>query len=150
VGMLKYIYKYYVSVLLANNNGVNNRYDYGLLNNLFNIYTELVYRYKKNKQPYITEFCIFTNINREVLYNIRYGLTKKASYIDIQNVKRWFTECEQGLLNTDTVGSIFRLKSMFGYNDNLPQVPADQLGPVMAAGELPDLSIAKIAKKPDK
>ena len=140
VDMLKYIYRYYVSVLLDNKDKYNNRYDYDLLNKLFNIYTQLVYRYKKNKQPYINEFCIFLNIDRSILYSIRNGSIKKASPTDIANVKRWFQECEQGLLNTDTVGSIFRLKSMFNYNDNLAPVPIEMQNQTLTANQLPDLS----------
>ena len=140
VDMLKYIYRYYVSILLDNNDKYNNRYDYSLLNKLFNIYTQLVYRYKKNKQPYINEFCIFLNIDRSILYSIRNGSIKKASSTDISNVKRWFAECEQSLLNTDTVGSIFRLKSMFNYNDNLAPVPIEMQNQTLTANQLPDLS----------
>lgn len=136
VDMLKYIYRYYVQSLL----GDITRYDYKLLNDLFNIYTSLVYRYKKNKQPYINEFCIFVNIDRTMLFRIRQGDIKKATPDDIHNVKRWFQECEQGLLNTDTVGSIFRLKSMFNYNDNLAPVPIELQNQTLTANQLPDLS----------
>ena len=137
VGMLKYIY----------NNGYSNRYDYGLLDKLFYIYTDLVYRYKKNKQPYILEYCIFVNVDRTVLYNVRNGVSKKATLEDIHNVKRWFTECENALLNTDTVGAIFRLKSMYGYNDNLAPVHNDGGGAMLSVDQLPDL---KTEKLPDK
>ena len=146
VGMLKYIYRQYVFSILRNNKGVNNRYDYKLLDNLFNIYTDLVYRYKKNKQPYINEFCIFLNLNRDNLYNIRYGNVKKATPDDIQSVKRWFVECEQGLLNTDSVGAIFRLKSMFNYNDNLAPVPIGLQAAALTADQLPDFKQLNIAK----
>lgn len=147
VDMLKYIYRYYVIVLL--NNGEYKdvlRYDYKVLNDLFSIYTSLVYRYKKNKQPYINEFCIFVNIDRTMLYRIRQGDIKKATSTDISNVKRWFQECEQGLLNTDSIGSIFRLKSMFNYNDNLAPVPIEMQNQVLNANQLPDLS-AKSSEK---
>ena len=150
IDMLKYIYRYYVCILLDNKHNVNNRYDYKILDNLFNIYTSLVYKYKKNKQPYINEFCLFVNISRETLYNIRYGQVKKASPEDLQNVKKWFTECEQGLLNTDTVGSIFRLKAMFNYNDNLAPVPIELQNQVLSANQLPDLGQKVIEDKGGK
>ena len=140
VGMLKYIYRYYLSSVLNNNNSNGNRYNYDLLDKLFYIYTRLVYKYKKNKQPYIIEFTLFVNVGRETLYNIRYGNTKKASDEIIQKVKKWFSECEMGLLNTDTVGSIFRLKSMYGYNDNLAPVPLELQSPVLNAAQLPKLT----------
>lgn len=155
VDMLKYIYRYYVKYLLGNTDDKEIfRYDYKLLNELFYIYTKLVYLYKKNKQPYINEFCIFVNIDRTMLYRIRQGQVKKATATDIFNVKKWFEECEQALLNTDTVGSIFRLKSMFNYNDNLAPVPIELQTQVLSAAQLPKLS--KVAnsgvieeKKPD-
>jgi len=145
VDMLKYIYREYVSIILNNNNGYNNRYDYKTIDILFNTYTQLVYKYKKNKQPNIVEFTVFINIDRQVLYNLKNGLIKKSSDIDIQNAKRWFSECENSLLNNDSVASIFKLKAMFNYNDNLAPIPIELQGPAMTAAELPDLSIAKIA-----
>lgn len=150
VGMLKYIYKNYLCIVLDNNKGGANRYDYKVLNNIFNIYTDLVYRYKQNKRPSILEYTLFTHVDRNILYNAAAGLTKKLSQEDVDNIKRWFTECENQLTNGSSVFEIFLLKSQYRYNDNLPQIPIEQAGPVMAAGELPDLSIQKIAKKNDK
>ena len=139
--MLKYIYRYYIKVLLDNGDYKDIlRYDYSILNQLFYIYTSLVYRYKKNNQPYINEFCIFCNIDRTMLYRIRQGYIKRATKTDIFNVQKWFEECEQGLLNTDTVGSIFRLKSMYGYNDNLSAVPIEMQNNALSVKQLPDLS----------
>ena len=89
---------------------------------------------------------IFVNIDRTMLYRIRQGDIKKATSTDISNVKRWFQECEQGLLNTDSIGSIFRLKSMFNYNDNLAPVPIEMQNQVLNANQLPDLS-AKSSEK---
>ena len=141
VGMLKYIYRYYVKFLLGNTEYKDiYRYDYKILNDLFHIYTNLVYNYKKNKQPYINEFCIFVNIDRTMLYRIRQGDVKKATQTDIENIKKWFSECEQALLNTDSVGSIFRLKAMFNYNDNLAPIPVEMQGTVLSVSQLPDLS----------
>lgn len=141
VGMLKYIYKYYLSILLGNKNRVPaNGYDYILLDDLFNIYTDLVYRYKKNKQPNIIEYCLFTNIDRTMLYRIRQGEVKKATFSDIHNVKRWFSECENSLLNNDSVSSIFKLKAMFNYNDNLAPVPIELQSQALSINQLPDLT----------
>jgi hypothetical protein len=148
VDMLKYIYKVYLGDILNNktyNAGV--RYDYSLLNKIFNIYTSLVYRYKQNKRPSILEYSLFVNIERHVLYNIANGITKKATPDDVHNVKSWFLECENQLTNGSSVFEIFLLKSQYRYNDNLAPIPIESQGPALSAGELPDLSIAKIANK---
>lgn len=148
VDMLKYIYYSYVGDVLNNKtNSTGHRYNYKELDNLFNIYTSLVYKYKQNKRPSILEFSIFINIDRNTLYNIAAGNYKKASPDDINNVKRWFSECENSLTNGGSVFEIFLLKSQYRYNDNLAPVPIESQGAVLSAGELPDLSIAKIAKK---
>ena len=145
VDMLKYIYKHYLVTVLDNTHKQNNRYDYSLLNDIFNIYTSLVYRYKDNKRPSILEFTIFTHIERSMLYNAAAGLNKKLTALEIDNIKRWFTECENQLTNGSSVFEIFLLKSQYRYNDNLAPVPIESQGPALSAGELPDLSIAKIA-----
>lgn len=160
VGMLKKIYQVYVKDLikasLINNNNI---YDIGLLNELFNVYTMLVYTYKQSSQPNILEFCIFIHINPNLINNIRYGIVdsrlynnnnnnyyvgsidiKNLSQEDIENVKLWFTECENGLVNGKTIFDIFKLKSMYGYNDNLAAVPVEMQSGLLTAAELPDLS----------
>lgn len=151
VDMLKYIYRVYLGDILNNktyNAGV--RYDYSLLNKIFNIYTSLVYRYKQNKRPSILEYALFVNIERHVLYNIANGITKKATPDDIHNVKSWFLECENQLTNGSSVFEIFLLKSQYRYNDNLAPVPIESQGPALSANELPDFKQLNIAKKDDK
>ena len=157
VGMLKRLYQVYVKDLIKNslvNN--NNKYDISLLNELFNVYTTLVYSYKQSTQPNILEFCIFCHINPNLINNIRYGILdsrlynnnnyvgsidiKALSPEDIDNVKMWFIECENGLVNGKTVFDIFKLKSMYGYNDNLAAVPVEMQSGLLTAAELPDLS----------
>ena len=150
VDMLKYIYKYYLGpAVLKNNRGTGNRYDYILLDNIFSIYTELVYKYKQNKRPSILEFTLFTHTDRQILYNAAAGLTKKLTQLEIDNVKRWFTECENQLTNGGSVFEIFLLKSQYRYNDNLAPIPIQNQGAILSAGELPDLNNRKIAKKDD-
>jgi len=141
VDMLKYIYKHYIRFILDNdtNKGAN-RYDYKLLDNLFNIYTELVYRYKKNKRPLISEYCLFTHISDETLYNIRYCRNDKATLEDRENVKRWYKECETALANGGSVFEIFLLKSCYGFNDNLAPIPIEAQGATLSIQQLPDLT----------
>lgn len=145
VDMLKDIYKKYLVYILDNNKGVNNRYDYQLLDKIFDVYTSLCYKLKKNKRPNILEFTIFTHINRQTLYNAVYNNTKKLTPIDIQSIKRWFTECENSLINGSGVFEIFLLKSQYRYNDNLAPLPVSDQQTPLSVGELPDLGVAKIA-----
>ena len=143
VDMLKYIYKYYISALLGNNNSYGNRYDYKVLDELFSIYTTLVYRYKKNNRPLISEYCIFTHVSENTLDRIRCGSVKKISDGDIENVKRWFTECKNALANGSNVFEIFLLKACYGLNDNLAPIPIDIQNVALSAKNLPDLSKAE-------
>ena len=140
VDMLKYIYDTYLIYILDNNKGVNNRYDYKVLDKIFKIYTRLVYRYKKNNRPNILEFTVFIRINRQSLYNAVYNNTQKLTNDDIQIVKTWFTECENSLVNGSSVFEIFLLKSQYRYNDNLSPIPLENQAPALAVNELPDLS----------
>ena len=146
VDMLKDIYKKYLVYVLGNDKGYNNRYDYQLLDKLFDIYTRLCYRLKKNKRPNMLEFTIFTHTSRQILYNAVYNQTKKLTPKDIQCVKRWFTECENSLVNGSGVFEIFLLKSQYRYNDNLAPLPVSDQTTPLSVGELPDLGLQKIAK----
>ena len=121
-----------------------------ILNKIFYIYTSLVYKYKQNKRPSILEFTLFVNINRQTIYNVLNGANKNVTPETIDNVKKWFTECENMLANGSSVFEIFLLKSQYRYNDNLAPIPIESQGPALIASELPDLSIQKIAKKAGK
>lgn len=152
VDMIKHIYKSYLGDIIGNNknNSHGYRYDYNLLDNIFYIYTSLVYKYKYNKRPSILEFTLFINCNRQTLYNVINGFTKNVTPEIIDKVKRWYTECENQLTNGGSVFEIFLLKSQYRYNDNLAPVPIENQGGIISAGELPDLSQAKIAKNDKK
>ena len=139
VDMLKYIYNNYLVDIIDNVNGCGNRYDFLLLDKVFNIYTSLVYQYKQNKRCSILEFTIFTHIQRQTLYNAINNHTQKLTLKEIDIVKRWFTECENTLTNGSSVFEIFLLKSQYRYNDNLAPIPISDQGQVMRVDELPDL-----------
>lgn len=139
VDMLKYIYNNYLVDILQNTNKDGNRYDFMLLDKVFSLYTSLVYQYKQNKRCSILEFTIFTRINHNTLYNALYHHTKKLTSQEVENVKRWFTECENSLTNGSSVFEIFLLKSQYRYNDNLAPIPISDQGQVMRVDELPDL-----------
>ena len=63
----------------------------------------------------------------------------KATPADIENVKRWYTECEQSLLNGSGVAEIFKLKSIYRYNDNLAPLPVEYQTTGLSVSELPKL-----------
>ena len=151
VDMLKYIYKTYLGDILNNKTDTTyHRYDYKQLDNIFNIYTSLVYKYKQNKRPSILEYCIFTHVDRLTLYNALNGYTKKLTQEDINSIKRWFLECENQLTNGSSVFEIFLLKSQYRYNDNLSPVPIENQNAALIASELPDLSTCQNATLTDK
>lgn len=152
VDMIKRIYRYYLGDIIGNNKGnsYNYKYDFVLLNRIFFIYTSLVYKYKQNKRPSILEFSLFVNISRQCIYNMVHGLNKRATMEEIDMVKNWFLECENQLTNGGSVFEIFLLKSQYRYNDNLAPLPVESQGGVLGVSELPDLNIAKIAKKDSK
>ena len=148
--MLKYIYKCYIKDILNNNtNTTYHRYNYRLLDKLFWIYTDLVYKYKKNTRPNILEFCVFLRISRETIYNGVKGYVKKLTKEDIDIIKTWFNECESSLVNGSSVFEIFLLKSQYGYNDNLQSVPLELQNNVLTPESLPDLSgnVSRIEEK---
>lgn len=141
--MINYIYKNYIQYLLNNNIYHNNNIRYNnieLLDNLFSIYTNLVYKYKTPKRLTLLEFSIFTGIGKDTLYNWLYGNTKELNPKYKETVKKWYTICENSLINdTDTVKSIFLLKSVHGYNDNIAVKP-DTSQTVQTIQELPQFS----------
>lgn len=145
VGMLKHIYRYYLGDIIGNKNNTYIHYDYELLDKIFYIYCDLVYKYKQNKRASILEFTIFVCMDRNTLYHAAYNLTKKLTPHEISIVKRWYTECENSLTNGSGVFEIFLLKSQYRYNDNLAPLPVSDQQTPLSVGELPDLGIAKIA-----
>ena len=86
-------------------------------------------------------------MDRQTLYNVLHGATKNVTPGTVGMIKSWFTECENQLTNGSSVFEIFLLKSQYRYNDNLSPIPIESQGPALGINELPDLNIAKIAKK---
>lgn len=152
VDMIKRIYRYYLGDIIGNNkdNSYNFRYDYDLMDKIFWIYTSLVYKYKQNKRPSILEYSLFVNMDRNTVYHTAMGMNKSATPETIRKVKNWYLECESQLTNGGSVFEIFLLKSQYRYNDNLAPLPVESQGGVLGVSELPDLNIAKIAKKDSK
>ncbi|MCM1221742.1 MAG: hypothetical protein NC548_45450 [Lachnospiraceae bacterium] len=125
-GMIKYIYINYFK---------HNKIDYGdieYLDNLWNIYTSLCYKY--NKYPTIIEYCLMININRETITSWKNGDTREYIYYTMSGerikdlpgwklghpgeeyrqessakhsntVKKWLAECENNLFRGAAEGN---------------------------------------------
>lgn len=68
--LVNYIYNNYISELLGNKYKQPALYpDIKQIDYLFNIYIDLIYKYKWNNKPFIVEFCNFTGINKDTIYS---------------------------------------------------------------------------------
>ena len=125
-GMIKYIYKYLFKPkrndkVLYNSNSVLDTGDIELLDNIWNIYTELCYRY--NKRPTLLNFSLLVGIGNDVFNSWIRGEYRAgengASSPHCQTAKKWKAECESSLVDGATernsVGCIFALKANYGY-----------------------------------
>jgi len=129
--LIHYIYINYIGDLLGNRYGKQVIYkDINQLDNLFNIYIELVNKYKWNNKPFIVEFSNMIGISRDTIYRWLNGsnnnMTGGASdneYLTRERsdtVRKWVDTCEGALLNgasQDTIRDIFILKARHGYSD---------------------------------
>ena len=131
--------------------------DINILNDIWEIYTELVYKY--NQKPTIEEYALLIGVNRDTLYSWMKGecrnsdICKKLGSSRSDTVKKWQEECKLGRYKSaasGNVGGIFLCKAVDGMVETAPvqvqnqvqhrtpeQIAADY-GPV---GELPELEI---------
>lgn len=127
-GMIKYIYKYLFKPkrndkVLYNSNSILDTGDIELLDDIWNIYTELCYRY--NKRPTLLNFSLLVGIGNDVFNSWIRGEYRAgengASSPHCQTAKKWKAECESSLVDGATernsVGCIFALKANYGYTE---------------------------------
>ena len=127
-GMIKYIYKHLFKPgkkdkVLYNANTVLDTGDIELLNNIWDIYTELCYKY--NKRPTILNFSLLIGVDNRTIDTWRRGEFRAGedgtSSAHSQTVKKWLAECESSLVDGATernsVGCIFALKANYGYTE---------------------------------
>ena len=132
-GMIKYIYKYLFKPkrndkVLYNSNSVLDTGDIELLDNIWNIYTELCYRY--NKRPTLLNFSLLVGIGNDVFNSWIRGEYRAgengASSPHCQTAKKWKAECESSLVDGATernsIGCIFALKANYGYTETPQRV----------------------------
>ena len=152
--LVQYIYNNYLGNLLGNKEYNPNLIysDLDQLNHIFNIYIDLVNKYKWNNRPSLLEYSLLTGISRETLYRWLNGendnnidrkqggevLTRKRS----DTVRKWQAVCEQALVdgNGETIKEIFLLKAKHGYRDNNNDITITvNHKPLLSADELPRL-----------
>lgn len=139
-GMIKYIYKH-----LFKNNPVNNN-DIEMLDNIFDIYTELCYKYIK--RPTLLNFSLLVGISNDTFNAWKNGEyragTDGASSLHSLTVKKWLKECESALVDGATernsVGCIFALKANYGYTEAPQRIE-------VVGGQIPDQAAADIAAR---
>ena len=157
--LVNYVYNSYLGDFFKNKleykmQGIKPRYDdIKTIDYIFNIYINLVYRYKFNNRPSITEFSLFTGINKDTLYNWLKGdidsyilnsvNEDKRRYITSEYsdaVRKWQAACEQSLVDGNGVMEIFLLKSVHGFRDanNDINITVNHQN-VVSADVLPDL-----------
>lgn len=101
--------------------------DIDILNNIWEVYTELVYKY--NHKPTIEEFSILIGIHRDTIYSWMKGETRKDDYsVELgtsrsDTIKKWQDECRLGRYKsaaTGNVGGIFLCKAVDGMVETAP------------------------------
>ena len=101
--------------------------DFNILNDIWEIYTELVYRY--NQKPTIEEYCLLTGISRETVYSWLRGehrtedVCEKFGSSRSDTIKKWQEECRLGRYKsaaTGNVGGIFLCKAVDGMVETAP------------------------------
>lgn len=150
-GMIKYIYKYLFKPgkgdkVKYNANTVLDTGDIDLLNNIWDVYTELCYKY--NKRPTILNFSLLIGVSSDTIDTWRRGEYRTgadgASSAYSDSVKKWLKECESSLVDGATernsVGCIFALKANYGYTEAPQRIE-------VVGGQLPDQAAADIAAR---
>lgn len=159
--LVNYVYLNYFGDFFKNKldyklQGIKPRYDdIKTIDNIFNIYINLVYKYKWNNRPSITEFALLTGINRNTIMSWLNGDIDnniintvdqdKRRYITIDyvsTVQKWVSTCEQSLVdgNGELVKEIFLLKAVHGFRDQNNTITVEHvMKPVIDADNLPDL-----------
>ena len=153
--LVQYIYNNYIGDLLGNKDRATKTVypDIDILNDLFNIYIDLVIKYKWNNRPTILEFSILTGVSRDSYYKWLNGdfdnniaVNDKRKHITSRytnTVQKWNTICESALVDGsgDTIKELFLLKSKYGYREQDDRQITINLNtkPLVSADELPKL-----------
>lgn len=121
--------------------------DINILNSIWDIYTELVYKY--SQKPTIEEYALLIGISRETLYTWMRGeyrsedFCEKLSLKRSDTVKKWQEECKLGRYKsaaTGNVGGIFLCKAVDGMVETAP------IG-IVNESQKRSISVSEIRKK---
>lgn len=116
--LLKDINSKVINKLVIKDGKYNNYTDIDLYNILWNIYTNICYKFLI--KPTILRYSIFTGINKSTIN--RWGDINNSNDKRCESAKKWLEECESTLyddaINTGNIGCIFALKANYGYRDN--------------------------------
>ena len=137
-GMIKYINRniHFDRSILA---------DINILNTIWELYTELVYKY--NQKPTIEEYSILIGISRDTMYSWLNGecrsndICEKLGTSRSDTVKKWQEECRLGRYKgaaSGNVGMIFLCKAVDGMVETAP-VQVQVRTNALSAAELPKL-----------
>ena len=150
--LIDYLYNIYFKGLLktdrTNKQYRNNKYNIKQLDQIFNIYKLLCYKYKFNKRPTITEYGLLVGISKKTIYNWSSGISMNTGLTPeyMESVKSWIECCENALIDGsgEYVKEIFLLKSCYGYKDSsneltvkheiIPTLTPDQIPSVLGIG----------------
>lgn len=127
-----------------------------ILNNIWDMYTSIVYKYKF--KPTIEEFALLTGINRDTFYAWLNGeyrsndICEKLGTSRSDTVKKWIDECKLGRYKgaaSGNVGYIFLCKAVDGMVETAPvpvvnqnqhrtaeQIAADYMQPEQLPGDV--------------
>lgn len=147
IGLLNMVRYNYIKPILSFNRLEKNKYDFDLLDNIFqNIYLYLCNKY--DKVPTIIGFCNFmVDIDSSYIYGVYQG-TDKASPVGKVAVKKWYEVCKSAnlskVVDNNGIGAMFNLKANYGMSDQKPQAvivsttPAACLSADVLSSLLPD------------
>lgn len=127
-GLIKYI-----NIHMGFNNNKYMYDDINLLNDIWNIYVELCYKY--NQKPVLEEYCLLIGCSRSTLYTWMNGEYRNGDMCDklgssrSDTIKKWAEECRIGRYKSaasGNVGGIFLCKAVDGMVETAPVQIANQ------------------------
>jgi hypothetical protein len=147
IGLLNMVRYNYIKPILSFNRLEKNKYDFELLDNIFqNVYLYLCNKY--DKVPTIIGFCNFmVDIDSQYIYGVYEG-SEKASQAAKTTIKKWYEVCKSAnlskVVDNNGIGAMFNLKANYGMSDQKPQqvivsaTPAACLSADVLSSLLPD------------
>jgi hypothetical protein len=153
IGLLSYIRMTVLKPILTFTRYDKNKYDYSLLDNIYNnIYVKLCSDY--DKTPIIITFCEYlVDIDSEYISRVYTGALK-ANPAAVQTIKKWYSNSKGAnlskVVDNNSIGAMFNLKANYGMSDQRPQqvivsaTPAACLSADVLSSLLPDSDTEKV------